>query len=278
LRPVLAGGQLPGRARVERCGPELASCATIRDAGNRLRAARAVRKASMDDKTRGAWVIHHADKLRQVKDPGTFENILVAGKAATVLSAIAATDEIELSVERVRTLAKANGVNRLELESVLDRLEVRHLIERNRDSVQVVGVTTSSVIQHTAKLLDDSYPTAAEQASLQLAEITSHRPLPRHDLAEQLGDECRMASAEVDDLLFEAEQIGFVDVEPVSDDKLYFNGNLFRRDHVAKTQRVLDSLDAGERQQLQALEQELLARGCISLTRAEQILGSDLTS
>src|SRR5687768_16376430 len=102
----------------------------------------------MDDKTRGAWVIHHADKVRQVKEPGTFENILVAGKGATVLSAIAATDEAELAVDRVRTLAKSNGVNQLELESVLNRLEARHLIDRDGESVQVVGVTTASVSAH----------------------------------------------------------------------------------------------------------------------------------
>jgi hypothetical protein len=230
----------------------------------------------MDNKTRGAWVVHHADKLRQVKDPGTFENILVAGKAATVLASIAATDDAVLSLDRVRSLAKANGVNQLELDSVLHRLESQQLLERDGTEIQVLAVTTASVLQHTARLLNDLSPTPAEEASLLLAEIASQRPVGREALVEQLGDEHQLAGADVADLLFEAEQIGFVDAEGQAADKLYFNGNLFRRDDVAKTQRVLDSLGADERQRLTTLDEELRARGCISLPAAEKVLGSSL--
>jgi hypothetical protein len=231
----------------------------------------------MDNKTRGAWVVHHADKLRQVKEPGTFENILVAGKAATVLSAVAATETSILPLDRVRLLAKANGVNPLELDSVLTRLEYQQLIQRAGADVQVLAVTTASVLQHTARLLDDLSPTPTEEAALQLAEIASQRPVGRKVLVEQLGDEHYLGTADVTDLLYEAEQIGFVDAEGTEGEKLYFNGNLFRRDDVAKTQRVLDSLGPEERQRLASRDQDLRGRGCVSLPTAERMLGTALT-
>jgi DNA-binding transcriptional ArsR family regulator len=232
----------------------------------------------LEPKTQGAWVVHHADKLGHVKEPATFENILVAGKSSTVLAAIAASDEVVLKAERVRALARANGVNQLELDSVLTRLESRRLIVRDSSEVQVLAVTTASVLQHTASILDDLSPTPIERASLELAELASEQPVDRAALAERLGDEHRLAGAVVDDLLFEAEQIGFVDTEGQGTGKLYFNGNLFRRDSIEKTQRVLDSLAPDERANLRTLEQELTTRGCISLPRAEKILGTTLLS
>jgi hypothetical protein len=45
---------------------------------------------SMDNKTKGAWLVHHAQKLQHVSNTlGEFENINVAGKMGLLLSSLA---------------------------------------------------------------------------------------------------------------------------------------------------------------------------------------------
>jgi hypothetical protein len=36
----------------------------------------------IDKKTNGAWLVHHANKLQQVTGVISYDNVLVAGKAA----------------------------------------------------------------------------------------------------------------------------------------------------------------------------------------------------
>jgi hypothetical protein len=99
-----------------------------------------------------------------------------------------------------------------------------------------------------------------------LAEISSHAPVDKLKIAEMLGDKFSLSTPEVNQALNDAEQIGFVDVEILdSQDQLYFNGNLFRRESLSKAKSVLDSLTQDEEASVKELMEELQATACLPL-------------
>lgn len=232
----------------------------------------------MDAKTKGAWLVHHTHKLEKVTHQGDYFNILTAGKMGVLLSALAETNAIRISKDRVAALASANGINPLERDAVLMRLRDQHLIDVQHEEVQVIGVTSASILQHTATAFDGLGPSGLELASLALAETASERPVTQHDARAKLADEHKLASTAMDDLFRSAETIGFVDAETVENNKIYFNGNLFRREVVQKTARIFDSLAPDEAQRLRRLETELRATGCLELSVATARLGKPLFS
>jgi hypothetical protein len=77
-------------------------------------------------------------------------------------------------------------------------------------------------------------------------------------------------------LLEQAEEVGFVDFEDLGGDKVYFNGNLFRREQIAKTQLVLNSLTPEEQKHVTSVEALLRQSGCVALSEVTKILGADL--
>jgi len=78
-------------------------------------------------------------------------------------------------------------------------------------------------------------------------------------------------------VLLDSEQIGFVDVENINkNEKILFNGNLFRRDSAQKIKAVLDSLTQVEQNALNDLSATLRKIACIPVLEAQKILGIKL--
>ncbi|WP_293154386.1 hypothetical protein [Okeania sp. SIO2C9] len=66
----------------------------------------------MDERTQGAWIIHHTDKLQDMKYAANdYENINLAGKCGLLLSSLAASEEMSISHKRLKTLGKAANIN-----------------------------------------------------------------------------------------------------------------------------------------------------------------------
>ncbi|MDH2340994.1 hypothetical protein [Bradyrhizobium sp. SSUT77] len=139
-----------------------------------------------------------------------------------------------------------------------------------------MGLTSASTVQHAAEIFERQKPTSEEQASVALAELTSIEPLVKGKLAEFLGDEFKLTRVSASELLQRSESVGFVDAEGQDSDRLYFNGNLFRRDSVEKAKKVLDSLRDHERLKVSEFDSLLDRSGCASVAEAEQILGGAL--
>lgn len=232
----------------------------------------------MDKKVQGAWLIHHTHKLQSVTNQGQYQDTFVAGKAGILLSAISQTNESELTREKVEILANASNINTaFELPRLLDILEDEELIDVTHSGVGVLGVTTSSALQHTANIFESLDPSALEFSAIELAEVASIKPVSSLELSEWLADEYSLAGREVDQLFFDAESIGFVDVEKISkSENILFNGNLFRRDTAIKTKAVLDSLSGVEQAQLNELTLLLKQKSCVPYPDAIQILGEKL--
>lgn len=229
--------------------------------------------------SRGAWVVHHGQKASGTMGAGAqFPALEVAGKAAALLSQFAASDQTVLDKTRVDALAAAAGINpKMELPALMGMLKRRRVIDVGATGdVEVIGLTSAVTVQHASELFEAENPTREERAAIALAEITSKAPLEHATTQQLISDEFEIAPAKTDDLLKVSETIGFIDAEGQGNAKLYFNGNLFRRDNLAKVKRVLDSLSSAEKAKVVELDGMLDRIGCVSVEKTEYVLGSIL--
>jgi predicted transcriptional regulator len=226
----------------------------------------------------GAWIIHHGRKLvLDANGPAEFPAIDEAAKAATLLTKLGQSSQAIIPKTEVRAIAVASGLNpRHELAGLLQVLEKKRLIEQTDNEVSVLGVTTRGSLGYAADIYQDAEPTSYEQASIGLAEITSDAPVSRVEVSELIGDEYHLTKAQVSDFLNRAEEIGFVDKEGDGVDRLLFNGNLFRRESVVKTQKVLASLTEADQRLVREIGELLSKSGCITYAHVESVLSKPL--
>lgn len=229
-------------------------------------------------KERGAWVAHHAQKTASTQNASAeFPAIDAAGKASSLLSRFAASDEMLIPKRKVDAFAQAAGLNpKTELASLLEMLKRRRVIDTSENGdVVSLGLTTAATVQHASDLFEDQDPTAEERATIVLSDAASVSPLMRKETVELISDEFSLSSQRVGELLDRSELIGFVDGEAMDGSRMYFNGNLFRRDNITKVSRVLGSLSQGDNAKVMELE-GLLQKGYVSVADAERVLTTPL--
>jgi hypothetical protein len=233
----------------------------------------------MEKKTVGAWIIHHTHKLKQT-DSVSFDNIALAGKAGILLSALSESSlESTLSRDKVSSISRAQGISpNLELPSILKTLKDHKLIDQSSGGdVTCIGLTTASVLSHTHDIYKSASPGSHEEAALELAEKVSQFPCPESAFREYIGDQYKFSSEVLNTFISNSEAIGFVDYEQVeSDQKLYFNGNLFRRDDAVKASSIIKSLSSKEQSKVIELQSTLKATVCIPYSQAIKLLGRQL--
>lgn len=234
---------------------------------------------SLDKETTGAWIIHHSRKIASdTAAPAEYSVLDEAGKAAQLLMRLGETDEATLDKHRVAAIAMATGLNpRVELPHYLQLLKSRRLIDTAGDEVQVLGVTTRGVLSHAADIFNDAQPGSHEHAAIMIGEMASHAPVKLATAKEYVGDAFKMKASDVDDFMRRSAEIGFVDQE--GDDPsnvLIFNGNLFKKDAVQKTAKVLSSLSSVEQSSFVVITEKLKSLGCIYAAHCEKELGQPL--
>jgi len=236
---------------------------------------------NMEKRTEGAWLINHTKKLLDIKDSYEFEDIELAGKCGVFLSNLAASDEqSDLNADKVNAIAKVSNIKKTEIETIKAKLKEARLIESSKNgSISVLGITTSTVLSHTADIFENGNPSNYQKAAIELADNISDLPKGEKKLTEYISDTYRLSSTETGDLFMQAEDIGFIDYEKLDDNsKFYFNGNLFRREGVEKTNAVLSSLKAEDTRKINELDQILTSKGCVTLEESKSILGEALIS
>jgi len=226
----------------------------------------------------GAWVIHHGRKLvLDSKGAAEYPAIDQAAKAATLLAKLGETNESKVSRDAVRAIAIDTGLNpNYELSGLLAVLQQKRLIDASDSEIAVLGITTRSALGHAADLFEEAGPSKHERAAIDLGDVVSIEPMLRKDVAEQVSDRHKLPNPDVADFLNRAEEIGFVDSEGDGENRLLFNGNLFRRDSVAKTARVLSSLNTAEEEKVTAARDMLEKKGCVKYEDVEKLLGVQL--
>lgn len=231
-----------------------------------------------DKETTGAWLIHHGRKLAlDTNGAAEFPAIDESAKAASLLAKFSQAEDVEIPMSEVRGIASAAGLNpRHELNGLLGLLEQRKLIEYTEESVAVLGITTRGALAQAADIYKDAAPTAFEDASLTLAEIASDTPVRIQEIKERIGDMHNLTNAQTRDFLGRAVEVGFVDSLGEEDDAILFNGNLFRRDAVEKTTKVLSSLSSVEQDLMRDAQARLGSVGCLGVSEVKHVLGDRL--
>jgi len=231
----------------------------------------------LEKKTKGAWLIHHCQKIQATTNQD-FDAIAFAGKCGTLLSAMSGQQQTKITQEKLNALAKANGISpKTEAPSILTELERQKLILRGPDQLEVLGLTGLSILEHTSTIFDESDHEVYEDAIIEVSEIASESPVTDRNATEYLSDIYQLSASEVNNTLQLGETIGFFDSEKISStEKLFFNGNLFRRDELKKINAVFGSLKQDEHDRLLNLNSKLQSSGCLSLKMAQHILGNEL--
>ena len=231
----------------------------------------------MDEKTKGAWVIHHARKLQSTLSQD-FDAIGFAGKSGTLLSAISAERQLQIPQGRLDALAKANHISpKSELPAILSQLARQRLILPGAGAIEVIGLTGQGVLESTARIFSESSHEKHEEVVIKVSDAASENPLTDKAAVEALSDEFKLPSKDVLDTLLLGCNIGFFDSEAISPtEKLLFNGNLFRREDARKINGVLSTLSAVDAANLNELNAKLQTSGCLPLEIATRMLGVDL--
>lgn len=233
----------------------------------------------MEERTKGAWLISHTKKLKDVTNTDQFEDIELAGKCGIFLSNLAASHEQSyLNSEKVKAIASVSGVSKTEIEGVKRKLENLALIDSSSDgSISVIGVTTASVLTHTAHIFNENKPDNFQQAALEVSETISDFPRGDSSLKQYISDTYKLSETETNELFSHSEYIGFVDFEELDDkSKIYFNGNLYRKEGIIKATKILDTLKTEEIEKVTHVDSLLATNGCITLEDAKSILGEKL--
>ncbi|MEZ8127155.1 hypothetical protein ACED64_21800 [Vibrio splendidus] len=232
----------------------------------------------MDKKTKGSWLIHHTNKIQCVRNVRGYNKTVKAGKAGLLLSAMSASDkELKVNRSRLEVLADSVGVSDLEIDPLLELLKKKDLVDYVQSEVVVLGVTTTTALEHTADIFDTHEPTDKERASLEISELASERPQSDEFLIDTLSTNFKTLAGDMNDVLKQSEQIGFTDAERIGQNNtLYFNGNLFRKDDTQKINKVLESLSSAEQSRLIELNSLLDSHACISVDWAKRILTEPL--
>ncbi len=235
---------------------------------------------SLDSKTRGAWLVHHTNKIEIAGDPAGLNAIRRAGNCGILLSSLAASNQHTLNTEQVNTLAGVLNIDTTyQLPALLDTLQQHHLIDRSTTGISVLGLTTPALLEHTDRIFTGGKPTAAENAALDLAELCSQEPRAAADVSEYLGDQHKLTKPAVQQLMVVVEKLGLCDTEPLDQNsKLFFNGNLFRQDETTKAKKIFDSLSAVDKTAVSEIDAKLKAEGCITKAAAKNLLGDVLFS
>lgn len=235
----------------------------------------------MENRTKGAWIISHTKKLQDFSETSNFEDIQLAGKCGIFLSNLAASrEETQISAEKVDAIATNSNINkRLELPAIKATLKSAQLIDYSTNGELVVlGITTANILNHTAELFDLNENSEYQKAALEISNIVSDKPIDEKYLKEYIADTFEIDSQKQSALFTQSEEVGFLDFEKIDDEKTYFNGNLFKRDNLTKTTKVLSSLNSSDSQKLTELESLIMREGCVSLESAENLLGKTLLS
>ncbi|THA11451.1 hypothetical protein D3M78_00175 [Rodentibacter pneumotropicus] len=102
-------------------------------------------------------------------------------------------------------------------------------------------------------------------------------PKLEKEISEKISDQYHLSTIETENLFKDAKVFGFVDYEHIDGtNNLIFNGNLFKRDTVEKSTRILSALSPEEVSNINELNNKLDTYGCIHHDEAIQILGSKL--
>lgn len=230
----------------------------------------------MENRVKGAWLVHNAAKLAKFATQDDFEATYESGRAGVLLSALSQDTDVSLDSKKVSSLASANNIGHLETRALLLKLQEKELIKIGNSGITVLGVASSSALEHTADIFTGSSPKSIEMAAIDISESLIESPAKLEDFREEVADTYLLSDKQFGTLIERIESFGIVDYESVSGEKIYFNGNLFKMGEVEKSYKVLQSLNQEQRNLVSEVDEKLRISGCIDEKEVRIILGHEL--
>ncbi|MDH1007568.1 hypothetical protein N5J43_01545 [Pseudomonas nicosulfuronedens] len=227
----------------------------------------------MENKIKGAWIMHHGRKIQATTNQD-FDGISYAGKCGALLSAISGANQEQITNKQLDALARANNISpKAELPVIIKELERQRLILPGAGAIEVLGLSSSEVLNKTATIFDESEHDSYEDAVVTLSERSSDSPISDTLAIELISDLHHIPKTEALSTLQLGSNIGFFDSEQISStEKLIFNGNLFRREDARKASTILNALSAQEAESLREVNEKLDSHGCLTLASVKKIL------
>jgi hypothetical protein len=139
-------------------------------------------------------------------------------------------------------------------------------------SIRRESIRQSAHLPIVFQILIEGEPRFHRSCATQLA-VSAQGSLGR--AAEYIGDQHKIPTRDTQDFLQRSIAVGFVDFEGDTDGPL-FNGNLFKRETVAKSAKVLSSLSSEEQSRVTEFDEILKGRGCVLASKADAVLGRTL--
>jgi hypothetical protein len=164
----------------------------------------------MDNKTKGAWIVHHKSKLDMVSGTQSdFVNITLAGKCSVLLSAISGTNNNTIGNQKLYALASAVDINpKLELPKILSILEGQRLIDKTSSGIEILGLTTTSILEYTTKIYQENDPNKIEESVISLSEKASESPVLVGRAQQYISDTYMIDSSTSKEIIDNGKQIG----------------------------------------------------------------------
>ncbi|MET0636350.1 MAG: hypothetical protein ABWZ25_10015 [Chitinophagaceae bacterium] len=231
----------------------------------------------MNKKEKGAWIVHHAKKLSDFKRTN-FQEVESSGKAGLFLSTLAASNEQKtLTPAAVQAIVEMHDLKNFEARAIKDLLKEHQLIDESQSgAISVLGVTTGAILGHTTDMFDAAQASPIEHAVLDLSNNVSEAPKSERRLKELIADTHKLSKQENITLFSQAEDAGLIDYETLENEKLYFNGNLFRREYSKKAEAIMSTLSPADISKINEVDAHLTKSGCIEEAKAKRILGDQL--
>lgn len=151
------------------------------------------------------------------------------------------------------------------------------IISNNEGYVEVLGVSTTSILDHTAKIFEELEPSNVEGASLELADLVTKSPDIEDSYVEELSDKYHLSKKDTKEVIELSKKFKFTDYERLSDgNNLLFNGNIFKKGDPNKLYAVIKSLNAIEERLVNEVADYVSSVGCVLRKEVEKRLGAKL--
>ena len=148
---------------------------------------------NIDDKTIGAWLLSQSKRLDNINGADRLQNISYSGKIGRLYNLLRRSSQHEKTItinkETLDAVCRLNGIDRQTKEVGIQTLKsMNHIDKTTNGSIEVLGATSATVLETTAKIFENSEPNPDERGSIFLSELISNNPMLRKD-AEQIISE-----------------------------------------------------------------------------------------
>lgn len=236
----------------------------------------------MENRTKGAWLLAHSQKMDHTTGTERLENIQFAGKVGRLYNILrretATASSVEIEPETVRSLCQLNGIDLPSRREGLRVLKDAGRVDFGTDgTVEVLGATTRTILETTAQIFEDAEPSAGEQAILSTSDIISQKPQERSEIAERISDEYKIHPSQVNDLFSVATAATLIDQENYKDKFILFSQNIFKTgDSAKKAYFLLQSLSGSDATKVATAQQLLKGKGAVPEKEIVDILGREI--